>query len=206
MKKHYCRKCIWLWCGSAFLSSKPCFNHWFCTDAKDFVRILNIRELDLGLLAQIINCDLLDIGLVTLIRYRPGIGPSSIAIACVANAGFMIHDGVGSYMWFCITPYLYGVTDARLVVMGKRELVSSAETSRVQGKRYDWSPECGRGRWGRLVSRSVSCAGDVPENGRVLGNENVECDSPAWIDLTTPWWNARVILEDRTWTWYKYML
>ena len=50
----------------------------------------------------------------------------------------MIHDGVGSYMLFCITPYLYGVTDARLVVMGKRELVSSAETSHVQGKRYDW--------------------------------------------------------------------
>ena len=79
------------------------------------------------------------------------------------------------------------MTDARLVVMGKRELVSSAETSRVQGKRYDWSPECGRGRWGRLVSRSVSCAGDVRENGRVLGIENGECESPAWMDLTTPW-------------------
>ena len=38
------------------------------------------------------------------------------------------------------------MTDARLVVMGKRELVSSAETSRVQGKGYDWSQECGRGR------------------------------------------------------------
>ena len=79
------------------------------------------------------------------------------------------------------------MTDARLVVMGKRELVSSAETSRVQGKRYDWSPVCGRGRWGRLVSRSVSCAGDVRENGRILENKNGECESPAWMDLTTPW-------------------
>ena len=35
------------------------------------------------------------------------------------------------------------------------------------------------------MSRSGSCAGD--ENGRVLGNENGECESPAWIDLTTPW-------------------
>ena len=79
------------------------------------------------------------------------------------------------------------MTYARLVVMGKRELVSSAETSRVQGKRYDWSPECGRGRWGRLVSRSVSCAGDVREKGRILGIENGECESLAWMDLTTPW-------------------
>ena len=31
------------------------------------------------------------------------------------------------------------MTDARLVVMGKHECVSSAETSHVQGKRYDWS-------------------------------------------------------------------
>ena len=37
-----------------------------------------------------------------------------------------------------------------------------------------------------LVSRSGSCAGDVRENGRVLGKENGECESPAWIDLTTP--------------------
>ena len=79
------------------------------------------------------------------------------------------------------------MTDARLVVMGKRELVSSAETSRVQGKRYDWSQECGRGRWGRFVSRSVSCAGDVRENRCVLGIENGECESPAWMDLTTLW-------------------
>ena len=79
------------------------------------------------------------------------------------------------------------MTDARLVVMGKRELVSSAETSRVQGKRYDWSPECGCGRWGRLVSGSESCAGDVRENGRVLGIENGECESPALMDLTTTW-------------------
>ena len=35
------------------------------------------------------------------------------------------------------------MTDAKLVVMGKRELVSSAETSCVPGKRYDWSLECG---------------------------------------------------------------
>ena len=28
---------------------------------------------------------------------------------------------------------------------------------------------------------------DVRENGRVLGNENSECESPAWIDITTPW-------------------
>ena len=45
----------------------------------------------------------------------------------------------------------------------------------------------GHRRRGRLVSRSGSCAGDVRENGRVLGNENGECESPAWIDLTTPW-------------------
>ena len=63
--------------------------------------------------------------------------------------------------------------------MGKCELVSSAKTSRVQGKQYDWSQECGR----RLVSRSVSCAGDVRENGRVLVNENGECESPAWIEI-----------------------
>ena len=36
----------------------------------------------------------------------------------VANAGFMIHDSAGNYMWFCITPY--GVSDARLIAMGKR--------------------------------------------------------------------------------------
>ena len=42
-------------------------------------------------------------------------------------------------------------------------------------------------RWDHLVSRSVSCAGDVRENGRVLGNENGECESLAWIDLTTLW-------------------
>ena len=42
------------------------------------------------------------------------------------------------------------------------------QTSRAQGKRSDWSPECGRGRWGRLVSRSVSCAGDVKEDGCVV--------------------------------------
>ena len=28
--------------------------------------------------------------------------------------------------------------------------------------------ECGPGRWGHLMSRSGSCAGDVRENGRVL--------------------------------------
>ena len=67
----------------------------------------------------------------------------------------------------------------RRLLLGKRELVSSAETSRVQGKRYDWSQECGFGRWGCLVSRSVSCAGDVQENGRVLENKNGECESPA---------------------------
>ena len=32
------------------------------------------------------------------------------------------------------------------------------------------------------MSRSGSCAGDVRENGRVLGNENGECESPVWID------------------------
>ena len=69
---------------------------------------------------------------------------------------------------------------------GKRELVSSAETSRAQGKRYDWSQECRRGRWGRLVSRSVSCTGDVQENGRILKNKNGECESPAWMYFTTP--------------------
>ena len=36
-------------------------------------------------------------------------------------------------------------------------------------------------------SRSVSCAGDVRENGRVSENKNGECESPVWIDLTTPW-------------------
>ena len=30
----------------------------------------------------------------------------------------------------------------------------------------------------------MSCAGDVRENGHVLENENGECESPAWIDLT----------------------
>ena len=75
------------------------------------------------------------------------------------------------------------MADARLVVMGKRELVSSAETSRVQGKGYD----CGPGRWDRLVSRSVSCAGDVRENGHVSESKNGECESQAWIYLTTPW-------------------
>ena len=65
---------------------------------------------------------------------------------CVANAGFMIHDGVGTCMRFCITPYLYGVTDARLVVMGKRGLASSVADVTCSGKQSDWSPECGRGR------------------------------------------------------------
>ena len=57
------------------------------------------------------------------------------------------------------------MTDDRLVVMGKRELVSSAETSRAQGV----------------------VLGIVRENGRVLENKNGECESPAWMDLTTPW-------------------
>ena len=35
------------------------------------------------------------------------------------------------------------------------------------------------------MSRPRSCAGDVHEDGRVLGNENGECESPAWIDLVT---------------------
>ena len=70
------------------------------------------------------------------------------------------------------------MTDARLVVMGKRELVSSDETSRVQGKRYE-------GGGGHMIG--YRSAGDVRENGRILENENGECESPAWIDLTTPW-------------------
>ena len=37
------------------------------------------------------------------------------------------------------------------------------------------------------MSRSRSCAGDVQEDGRVLGDENGECESPAWIDLVTLW-------------------
>ena len=37
------------------------------------------------------------------------------------------------------------------------------------------------------MSRSMSCAGDVHEDGRVLGNEHGECESPARIDLVTPW-------------------
>ena len=59
--------------------------------------------------------------------------------------------------------------------MGSRRL---QQTSRAQGKQYDWSPECGRARWGHLVSRSGS-AGDVNEDGRVLRYENGECESPA---------------------------
>ena len=43
----------------------------------------------------------------------------------------------------------------------------------------DWSPECGRARWGRLVARSGISAGDVNEDGRVLGYENGECELPA---------------------------
>ena len=78
------------------------------------------------------------------------------------------------------------MTDARLVVMGKRERVSSVEMSRVPGKGYYWSPECGRGRWGRLVSRSVSCAGEVKETRRILKNKNGECESPAVRYITTP--------------------
>ena len=44
----------------------------------------------------------------------------------------------------------------------------------------------GRGRWGRLVSRSGSCAGEVQENGRILKNKNGECESPAVRYFTTP--------------------
>ena len=55
-------------------------------------------------------------------------------VPSVANAGLMIHDCVGNYMWFCITPYLYGVTGARLVVMGKRGLASSAADVTCSGK------------------------------------------------------------------------
>ena len=46
--------------------------------------------------------------------------PGSEQERSVANAGFVVHDSVGNYMRFCITPYLYGVSDARLVAMGKR--------------------------------------------------------------------------------------
>ena len=38
--------------------------------------------------------------------------------------------------------------------------------------------------------RSAGAADGVTrkhEDGRVLGNENDECESPAWIDLVTPW-------------------
>ena len=59
---------------------------------------------------------------------------NSLMHTYVANAVFIIHDGVGSYMWFCITPYLYGVPDARLVVMGKCELVSSAADVTCSGE------------------------------------------------------------------------
>ena len=37
------------------------------------------------------------------------------------------------------------------------------------------------------MSRSRSCAEDVHEDGRVLGNENGECESPALIDLVLYW-------------------
>ena len=80
------------------------------------------------------------------------------------------------------------------------------QTSRAQGKRSDWSPECGRARWGRLVSRSMSNAGDVNEDGRILRYENGECESPAWMDFVTPWWNWKVIIEDRTWISDVWML
>ena len=72
--------------------------------------------------------------------------------------------------------------------VGSRRL---QQTSRAQGKRNDRSPVCGRARWGRLVSRSMSSAGDVNEDGRVLRYENGECESP--------WRNWKVIIEDRTW-------
>ena len=53
---------------------------------------------------------------------------------CVANAGFMIHDGVGNYNVFLHHSYLYGVSDARLVVMGKRGLASSAAEVTCSGE------------------------------------------------------------------------
>ena len=109
----------------------------------------------------------------------------------------------GSSMWFCITPYLYGVSGAILVVMGKRGLALLQQTSRALGKRSDWSPECGHARWGRLVSRSMSSAGDVNDNGRVFGYENGECESPAWMGFVTLWWNGeeiRLILRCRNLT------
>ena len=36
------------------------------------------------------------------------------------------------------------------------------------------------------MSRSGVVLGKF-ERTDVLGNENGECESPAWIDLTTPW-------------------
>ena len=87
------------------------------------------------------------------------------------------------------------MTDARWVAMGNRGCACGGRDSR----RHDvlrWSSLIGLrndgtfrfGVMSRKESRfSGSCAGDVRENGRVLGNENGECESPAWIDLATPW-------------------
>ena len=91
----------------------------------------------------------------------------------------MIHDSVGNYVILHHSVLVRSVT-CQIGYHGETwALRDCNRRPRAQGKPSDWSPECGRARWGRIVARSEISAGYVNEDGRALRYENGECESPA---------------------------